>query len=90
MGAKLSIEDIQLYKKIDEILWADWDPIGIKLLDGPRDEYQNYVPQIFSLKKNGADGVEIAGFLFKVEIEYMGLNGLFDRCLAIADKIASA
>ncbi len=29
---KLSAEQIKLYKEIDEILWNDWDPIGVKRL----------------------------------------------------------
>lgn len=52
-------KDFLLYKKIDDILWFDWDPIGINDM-APRDEYQGYVPEIFNLKKSGADRQEIA------------------------------
>jgi hypothetical protein len=54
MGEKLNEKDLEVYKKIDEILYFEWDPIGIKSLDGARDEYVSYTPQIFSLKKSGA------------------------------------
>lgn len=41
-------EQIELYNAVDEILWYDWDPIGINDI-APRDEYKSYVSEIFSL-----------------------------------------
>ncbi len=55
----MTAEHKELYKAIDEILWNDWDPIGVKEI-APRDEYQNYTPTIFSLKINGVDTETIA------------------------------
>ena len=49
MGQKLPADQLQLYKGIDDILWKDWDPIGISGLGGPRDEYHAYLPQSLSL-----------------------------------------
>ena len=56
-------DDLLLYKKIDAILWFDWDPIGLQEL-GPRDEYQSYVPEIFRITKANADRKKIADLLF--------------------------
>jgi len=81
--------DFFLYKKIDDILWFDWDPIGINDL-APRDEYQGYVPEIFGLVKAKADRKEIANRLHKLETENMGMNGTIENCLTIADKILKA
>lgn len=81
--------DFLLYKKIDDILWFDWDPIDVKDL-APRDEYQSYVPEIFALKKSGADRKEIATRLLKLETENMGMAGTLENCLNIADKIVQA
>lgn len=50
----MTSEQKELYTAIDEILWNDWDPIGVSDI-APRDEYQSYTPTIFSLKINGAD-----------------------------------
>lgn len=33
-------EQILIYKRIDEILWFDWDPIGVNQIEEARDEYQ--------------------------------------------------
>jgi len=79
-------KDFLIYKKIDDILWYDWDSIGIKDM-APRDEYQSYVPRIFRLKKSGADRQEIANLLLRLETETMGMGGKLESCLAIADKI---
>jgi len=82
-------KDFLLYKKIDDILWFDWDPIGINDM-APRDEYQGYVPEIFNLKKSGADRQEIAKRLLKLETENMGMSGTLENCLRTADKIINA
>jgi len=82
-------KDFLLYKKIDDILWFDWDPIEINDM-APRDEYQGYVPEIFNLKKSGADRQEIAKRLLKLETENMGMSGTLENCLRTAEKIINA
>lgn len=81
-----SAKDFFLYKKIDDILWFDWDPIGINDT-ASRDEYQSYVPEIFGLVKAKSDRQEIAKRLHKLETENMGTSGTNENCLTIADKI---
>jgi hypothetical protein len=82
-------KDFIIYKKIDNILWFDWDPIGINDI-APRDEYLSYVPEIFRLKKAGANKEEIANCLFKIETQNMGMLGNLKNCLIVADKIINA
>ena len=79
-------KDFVLYKKIDDVLWFDWDPIGVNDI-APRDEYQSYVPEIFRLVKARADRYVIANRLLKLETEDMGMSGTIENCLRIADKI---
>jgi len=79
-------KDFLVYKKIDDILWFDWDPIGINDM-APRDEYQSYVPDMLNLKKSGADIETIAQRLHKLETEHMGVNGNIDKCREVANKI---
>jgi len=81
--------DLIIYKKIDDILWFDWDPIGINDI-APRDEYQSYVPEIFRMKKNGADRIEIGKKLLDLETNTIGMPGTLERCLIIADKIIAS
>lgn len=82
-------KDFLLYKKIEDILWFDGAPIGIKEV-APRDEYQSYVPEIFGLVKANAERQEIANRLYKLETEIMGMSGTMANCLTIADKILKA
>lgn len=77
---------LNLYQQIDEILWNDWDPIGIND-DAPRDEYQGYTPFILKLVKSKSNRKEIAEKLYEIETTTMGLSGNFENCLKIAEKI---
>jgi hypothetical protein len=78
--------EILIYQQIDDVLWYDWDPIGINDM-APRDEYQSYTPQIFNLVKSDTDRMLIAKTLSKIETYNMGLAGNIEKCLKIADKI---
>jgi len=87
MGTKMNADDLRLYKRIDEILYFDWNPIGVSGL--PRDEYQSYLPSIFRLKKSGADIESIAQSLTEHEAHILGVTGNIDQCRLIAKKIKS-
>jgi hypothetical protein len=76
---KLNPQQKALYKAVDEILWNDWDPIGMKLNEGPRDEYEDEVPVIFSLKVRGADIDTIAAKLHEIE-STTGMDGGYENC----------
>ena len=76
----------KLYQEIDEILWNDWDPIGVNDI-APRDEYQSYTPIIFSLKRKGVNEEEIAKELYEIEKETIGLARNLENCRIVARKI---
>ena len=78
-----------IYQKIDELLWSEWDPIGVNYVEDARDEYQSYTPKIFDLKINNAGKNIIAMSLYKIETDNIGLGGNMFRCQEIADKIVS-
>ena len=77
---------LNLYQQIDQILWEDWDPIGIND-DAPRDEYQGYTPLILKLVKSKSDSTKIAEKLYEIETELIGLSGNYENCLKVAEKI---
>jgi hypothetical protein len=79
-------DQLVIFNKIDDILYNDWNPIGIAAL--PRDEYQSYTPKIFKLKIGGASSSQIAEHLYKLESKMMGLHGRMDHCEYIARMIA--
>lgn len=86
---RLSQPQNQLYEIIDNLLWDEWDPIGINDI-APRDEYQAYTPQLFSSVIKGATSDELTQALYKIESDLMGLPGNFQKCEEIAKKIVEA
>lgn len=48
-------------KRINAILWKDWDPIGAGV---PEDEYESYAPPILRLLLDGARKAAISEYLF--------------------------
>ena len=83
----LSRKEIEIYQRIDAILWNDWSPIGFKDLL-PRDEYQNYVPGVFQLYESGCTVKHLAEHLSIIETETMGLRQRpIEACLSVAEKI---
>ena len=83
----MNADQKRIYEVIDQILWRDWDPIGVNDNDEVRDEYQSYTPQIFSLTIQGADKIKIAEHLYKIETINMGITGNKNHCEDIAQKI---
>jgi hypothetical protein len=73
MGSRLPPEELELYKRCDEVLHYIWDPIGVAGAPGARDEYESYLPQVFKLLRGGAERDEIADYLVRVETESMGM-----------------
>ncbi len=87
---KMTADQKRIYEVIDQILWKDWDPIGVNDIDDVRDEYQSYTPHIFSLTIQGADKIKIAEHLYKIETINMGMTGNKNHCEEIAQKIIDA
>ena len=81
-----TVEERGIYLAIDEILWNDWDPIGVNNL-APRDEYQCYTPEIFRLKMSGAGAEKIAKRLLELEQDTIGTGGGMEHCQRVAEKI---
>lgn len=77
----------EIYKAIDEILWNEWDPIGVNTEVAARDEYQSYIPEIFSMLIQNKSINEIANNLLQIEKERMGIEGNIEHCKLIAEKL---
>lgn len=84
MRKQLSPQQIELYTRIDEILFYKWDPIGISDGNWARDEYQSYLPKIFSLASEHDNPKAIAEYLTEVTTESMGLSPAKEHDLRIA------
>lgn len=89
MSQKLTPEKKALYKRIDEIVFYRWDPIGISDSDWPRDEYETYVPRIFRVVMEKDSPEPIAALLGNIQMEFMGLSESRQRNLAVAEQMLS-
>lgn len=74
MIRNLSEKDQALYTFVDEILFYHWDPVGVSDSPEARDEYHDYLPQIFLLVKNGAATESVVKLLAKFQTEDMGMT----------------
>lgn len=87
MGKKLPPDQLELYKRIDEILFYKWDPIGVSDQDWPRDEYQGYLPQVFQLALKNDFPAPIAEYLTQITTDHMGLRAGVQHDMKIAELI---
>jgi hypothetical protein len=88
MEQKLIGQDLELYRRIDEVLFYLWDPIGVNEAPEARDEYYSYLPEVFSMVQSNASAKEIAVYLQKIVREAMGLT-VSAESLVHNQKIAS-
>ncbi len=63
----------ELLESVKDILFYEWDPIGVG--DNPlcRDEYDSYAPTIVRLLREGADEHKITWHLSQLQKVSMGL-----------------
>lgn len=87
MGRKLPPAQLELYRRIDEILFYRWDPIGISDSNWARDEYQSYLPAVFNMALASEPPEKIAEYLTTVTAERMGLSSAAEHDFAIAKLI---
>jgi hypothetical protein len=87
MGQKLPPRHLKLYEVVDEILYRDWDPIGVADVPEARDEYRAYLPQVFAMLLSGAGTAAIAGYLSFVRVERIGLDADDKHDLEVTSKL---
>lgn len=75
----------ELERRVDEVLFYAWDPIGMKDEPCARAEYRSYVDSILRLLQKNSSAEEIATHLSRIQTESMGLHSNFDHNLAIAN-----
>jgi hypothetical protein len=80
-------QEIELYRRVDEILHYVWDPIGVSGIPSARNEYQSYVPHVVALLNENATSEQIAGYLNEVVTKRMGLSENVDDTLHVVEVI---
>ena len=82
-----------IMKLIHDVLWNDWDPIGVNDA-APEDEYDSYICGVYRLLASGCRD-ELVNHLLKLELDTMGLGPMApgsepkhrSRLEAVTDKL---
>jgi hypothetical protein len=59
---------------VQEVLFRDWDPIGVNWNEMCRDEYDTYAPTICRWLQQGVDESKLAGHLSQLQGVSMGMS----------------
>ena len=63
---KITNQEKELIKRINKVLFCVWDPVGVYTEPEARDEYDSYVPQVFSLLKQSNPSENLKKYLFDI------------------------
>lgn len=75
----------ELEKRVDEVLYYVWDPIGVSESPYARSEYRPYVPTVLRRLTDGYSAAKIADYLCRIESESMGLSPNKERAIKAAN-----
>jgi hypothetical protein len=64
----------EIYSAIGELLWTDWDPIGVNQAVGARGEYDAYIGPVYCLLATTTFDEELIQYFQKTETGMMGLS----------------
>ena len=73
-------------EEIKNLLWEEWDPIGVNYNPNLSDEYDSCADEIYAMLRRGADAEEIARYLSWVVTALMGLGTDDRHSVTIATK----
>jgi hypothetical protein len=79
-------KSIEIQESIRQILFYDWDPIGINDL-APDDEYDSYVGGIYRLLASGASEHQIIEHLHQLEVTKMEVSSNREKLKNVAEKL---
>jgi hypothetical protein len=77
----------ELSKRVDEVLFYVWDPIGVSDQPCARGEYENYVAGVLQLLRDNDVASPIAEHLATIVRNSMGLPPDVSRCSKVAEVL---
>ncbi len=78
-----------LIKRVDEVLFYIWDPIGVSPDPCARAEYRSYVSKVTQLVQQGGDADHISNHLLNITKTIIGLSGNKTKCDEVAELLLS-
>ncbi|CAB1212354.1 hypothetical protein [Acinetobacter bouvetii] len=80
-------KDANLLHAIYKILLKEWDPLGIRYNPSMADEYEEYLPKIFSMICSHSSESEIFEYLWRIENKVMEQKGNRQHTSRIASML---
>jgi hypothetical protein len=77
----------ELHRRVDEVLFYVWDPIGVSPEPCARAEYENYVLEVLAKLEETSNAVSISKHLAAIVRNNMGLPPDTHRCDAVAELL---
>ena len=87
MGKQMTNTELELYRWVDEVLYYVWGPIGISCNPAARDEYQRYLPAVFTLLQEGMGPTSVSEYLDEVVTARMGLTARSAHSKSVAASL---
>ena len=77
----------EIKQEIHDILWNDWDPIGVRGF-GPEDEYDFYIGGVYRMLTSKAPRESLFTHLQKIQTDSMGIPTVDREILnTVVDKL---
>lgn len=76
-----------LHRAVHHAVLHEWDPIGVRNIPEAQNEYDAYVPKLCELLRFRKSHNEIAGYLWWLATEQIGLTGNRQATEAFAEKL---
>lgn len=83
----VQFDDNELERRIDEVLFYIWDPIGVSPIPQARCEYRSYVPKVIQLLEQSDDPIGISSYLQQIASARMGLLPNKAKCDEVAELL---
>lgn len=77
---------VEIQESINQVLFHDWDPIGVNDL-APDDEYNFYVGGIYRLLVSDAAEFKITEHLHQLEVTQMEVSSNREKLKDVAEKL---
>ena len=74
----------ELRRRVDEVLYYVWDPIGVSEEPFARAEYESYVPKVLQLVVDHDDQAPISAYLADIVKTQIGLSPNSKHCDHVA------
>lgn len=76
----IEFDNNELARRVDEVLFYVWDPIGVNDEPYAREEYAGYVQEIQLLVEQNVDVKPISSRLFEIVETRMGITVSIEKC----------